>query len=84
MGQWVCVWLAAVGLGEARNRRAEAGSRMEARAMRFRQGEVAVEARGRRRRGRGKTGPPRPSSQHKGYVFVPEEQSTGIKDKDRR
>jgi hypothetical protein len=49
VGQWVCVWLAAVGLGEARNRRAEAGSRMEARAMRFRQGEVAVEARGRRR-----------------------------------
>lgn len=40
MGPWVCVWLADFGLGEARNRRAEAGSRMEARAMRLRQGEV--------------------------------------------
>lgn len=51
VGLWVCVWLAAVGLGEARNSRTEAGSRMEARAMRLRQGEVIRQwgARGRRR-----------------------------------
>lgn len=39
MGLWVCVWLTAVGLGEARNRKTEARSRMEARTGRLRKGQ---------------------------------------------